>query len=351
MRVLILCGGKSPEHEISIRSAYNIAANLDSNSFDIIIIGMSRSGKMYRLSEDNLNALSEVLGFVGDDLYPEVHIELGHVVCGHEKYKIDVCFPIVHGVGGEDGVLQGMLEHNDLPYVGSDVKSSALCMDKDAAKRILASYGIPVVPFVTLRSGDDYSYDEVSKKLGTTLFIKAAAQGSSLGTYKARNRSEFNSSVRAAFEYGPKIVVEKAIMGREIECAVMGNSSPKVSPILGEIVPRGEFYDYDSKYIDPDGAALVVGADLGVHEEVKSIALKAFRVLDCLGLARIDFFVENNETIYLNEINTLPGFTNISMYPKMFMESGMTYKQILKELIRLAVEHHTLKKSYKITKE
>lgn len=329
--ILIFCGGASSEHEISIRSAYNVYKHLDTDLFTPILVGISRAKKFYSLTFAELEELYTNFGCVVDNLYPSVHLE---------NMPIDVCFPVLHGVGGEDGCIQGYLELLNIPYVGNGIASSAMCMDKDITKRILQSHDLPVVPFLTVKHIDDVSYTMASQILGSgTLFLKCANQGSSIGTYKVRHEQEYNRCLKEAFTFGPKVLIEKAIQGREIECAVIGSNNVPETSIFGEIMPQNghEFYDYHAKYIDAHGAKLIIDAHLNdaIKKQLSYIAQKAFTSLDCSGLARIDFFVDADDTIFINEVNTMPGFTNISMYPQLLMHSGLSYQDIITKLIHL----------------
>ncbi|HCU06808.1 MAG TPA: D-alanine--D-alanine ligase A [Holosporales bacterium] len=333
-KILILCGGPSTEHEISIRSAYNIYKHLDTHLFTPLLVGMSRAKNFYTLTFTQLEELYINFGCITDNLYPPADLN---------KMVIDVCFPVLHGAGGEDGCIQGYLEVLNIPYVGNGVAASAICMDKDITKRLLQSHDLPVVPFLTIKQADEVSYAVASQKLGsTTLFLKCVNQGSSIGTYKVRSEQEYNECLQEAFTFGPKVLIEKAIQGREIECAVIGNTDPETS-VFGEIIPQNnhEFYDYNAKYIDADGAKLTIDAPLNdaIKKQLSRVARKAFKALDCAGLARIDFFVDAHDTIFINEINTMPGFTNISMYPQLVMHSGIKYQDIVTRLIHLAQEH------------
>ncbi len=331
--ILILCGGPSTEHEISIRSAYNIYKHLDTSLFTPLLVGMSHAKNFYTLTFTQLEEIYTNFGCVTDNLYPSADLN---------KMAIDVCFPVLHGAGGEDGSIQGYLEVLNIPYVGNGVTSSAICMDKDITKRLLQSHDLPVVPFLTVKQADEISYKAASQKLGHILFLKCVNQGSSIGTYKVRSEQEYNQCLKEAFTFGPKVLIEKAIQGREIECAVIGNNDPEMS-VFGEIIPQNdhEFYDYNAKYIDADGAKLTIDAQLNdaIKKQLSHVARKAFKALDCSGLARIDFFVDADDTIFINEINTMPGFTNISMYPQLLMHSDLAYQDIVTRLIHLAQEN------------
>ncbi|MDP2193484.1 MAG: D-alanine--D-alanine ligase family protein [Alphaproteobacteria bacterium] len=329
-KILLLCGGASAEHEISIRSAYNIYTNLDKNKYEAVIVGISRSKKFYTLTPEQLKELVDSFGCIADNTYPKANIE---------PSEFYACFPALHGTGGEDGMIQGYLEMLDIPYVGNGIGASAICMDKDLTKRILASHGLPVVPFMTIKKGGTVSYSQISTHLGDVLFVKAVSQGSSIGTYKTKNQQEFEQCLEEAFTYGPKVIVEQAITGREIECAVLGNDALHAS-CLGEVVPNHnhEYYDFLAK--KDDEAKLIIDSplDADVTNTIKELAIKAFRALDCQGLARVDFFLTPDQTIYINEINTMPGFTAFSLYPQLLMRDRFSFSNLLDQLIQLAMK-------------
>jgi D-alanine-D-alanine ligase len=372
--VLLLFGGKSPEHEISVKTAYNVAKAIDRTKFDIELVGISKTGKFYNLELQHVEECAVKHETIEDDVgynhamfYENILIvytsardflkkrDTVHWLKSLEECishkKIDAVFPLLHGVSGEDGVPQGFFNMLDIPFVGNDIKSSAICMDKDITKKLLKAEGIPVVDWITLYDGKDFSVDEIVQKLGLPLFIKAAEQGSSIGTYKARNKTELREYIIKAFTYGPKVILEKGLDVREIEIAVMGNDKDIEVSNPGEIIPHEKygFYSYDAKYMDPDGAKTLTHTNLTKDQIdlIQDYAKKAFTTLECKGLARIDFFLHEN-TLYLNEVNTMPGFTNISMYPRLMMEKGMTYQDLITQLIHLAFDHFNKKKSYSL---
>lgn len=264
--------------------------------------------------------------------------------------QLDVIFPIVHGTLGEDGSLQGLLRMANIPFVGSGVVGSAVSMDKDIAKRLLRDAGLNIAPFITLTRAnkDNYSFEQMTAKLGLPLFIKPANQGSSVGVSKVRNAAEYQQAVTLAFDFDHKVLVESAIVGREIECAVLGNDNPRAS-LCGEVVVSDEFYSYDTKYIHETGAQVVIPAviDSAASDHIRAVALAAFRTLECRGLARVDVFLTPENTVIINEINTLPGFTNISMYPKLWRATGVGSTELITTLIELALERHQQDKSLK----
>jgi D-alanine-D-alanine ligase len=350
-KVGIIFGGKSAEHEVSLQSAKNIVDAIDKDKYDVVLIGIDKEGKWhlndassYLLNAENpkliaLNKSDDNVAVVpGSDSNQLIHADHSGSL-----EQLDVIFPIVHGTLGEDGSLQGMLRMANLPFVGPSVLGSSICMDKDIAKRLLHAAGINVAKGITVKrpDKDKISFEEVSKALGTPLFIKPANQGSSVGVSKVKNEEEFKVAVQSAFQYDHKVVIEENIVGREVECAVLGNDAPMAS-IPGEILPNTDFYSYESKYIDEKGADLAIPAEL-TEEQVKRVqaaAIEAFKTLECEGLARVDFFLTENDELYVNEVNTLPGFTKISMYPKLWEISGIPYSELISRLIDLAIERH-----------
>ncbi len=343
--VALLCGGVSPEHEISVRSARNIYHAIDPTRYQVVVIGICRSGKWYHLTPGTLFRLDALEGPVGRELL----IRPGHAAVfshadGDGSFPaVDLVFPIVHGPFGEDGTLQGMLSMLGLPFVGPGTLGSAVGMDKDVTKRLLRDAGIDVAPWVTLYAHEDPDIDAIVAQLGLPLFVKPANMGSSVGVSRADNPSELSDAIRLAFRYDRKILVEQAIRGREIETAVLGNlDAPTVSGV-GEIVVEKGFYDYESKYLSADAAKVMVPAEniaAPDREHIRAVAARAFRVLQLEGMARMDVFLCADGRVYVNEPNTLPGFTNISMYPKLWEEAGIPYPALVDRLLALARERH-----------
>jgi D-alanine-D-alanine ligase len=352
-RVGIIFGGKSAEHEVSLQSAKNIVDALDTAKFDVTLIGIDKQGQWhvndvsnYLLHADNPALIALHRSHLDLALVPGT--ESRQLVSTQEAAaavlgQIDVVFPIVHGSQGEDGSLQGLLRMLNLPYVGSGVLGSAVCMDKDVSKRLLRDAGLAVAPFLVFTRANAHRarFDDMVAQLGLPLFVKPANMGSSVGVSKVRNADEFQRALALALEFDHKVLVEQAIVGREIECAVLGNDDPQAS-LCGEIVLHDEFYSYDTKYIDDQGAAVVVPADIdeAASSEVRRVALEAFRVLDCAGMARVDVFLTPEGKVLVNEVNTLPGFTSISMYPKLWQGSGLGYTALITRLIELAQERY-----------
>ncbi|MBY7142210.1 D-alanine--D-alanine ligase [Virgibacillus sp. NKC19-3] len=348
-KVGIIFGGKSAEHEVSLQSAKNIVEAIDSDKYEIVLIGIDKDGKWhlndqssYLLHAENpkliqLNKSNDTIALVPG----ESTDQLIHASDALSLDQLDVVFPIVHGTLGEDGSLQGMLRLANIPFVGSNVLGSSISMDKDIAKRLLKEAGIHVAKgFAYTRSKRNLiNYEEAVAQLGTPMFIKPANQGSSVGVSKVSTREEFEAGIESAFHYDHKVIVEESLVGREIECSVLGNADPKAS-LLGEILPQTEFYSYESKYIDEKGADLAIPADVSdeVTKRMQKVAVHAFETLQCEGMARVDFFLTDDGEIYVNEVNTLPGFTKISMYPKLWEISGIPYSDLISELIELAIE-------------
>ena len=344
----ILFGGKSAEHEISLLSARNVYEAIDRTRFEPVLIGIDKTGrwlledaKKYLLNPENPSLIRLNPDGKPVALQPAENQSL--LSAESEKtfsaLKIDVVFPILHGPFGEDGTIQGFLKLADIPFVGPGVLGSAAGMDKDVMKRLLRDAQIPAGKFITVRSHEKLPlFSEVKTALGSPFFIKPANMGSSVGISKVHNEAEYDSAVKDAFLYDIKIIMEENITGREIECAVLGNEEPSAS-VPGEVIPSHEFYSYDAKYLDAKGAALEIPAKLDAKttKEIQTLAVKVFQTLCCEGLSRVDFFLKQNGEIIVNEINTMPGFTKISMYPKMWEASGVSYTELITRLIDLAV--------------
>ena len=317
IRVGVIRGGRSGEHEVSLRSAESILNAIDRNKYDVVPITISHDGKWEP--------------FV---ITPEPSAQ-----------QVDVVFPIVHGTYGEDGTIQGLFELANLPYVGAGVLGSSVGMDKDVMKRLFREAGLPVVPYWNVRKQDlDHFLHVEMNRLPYPVFVKPANLGSSVGITKAHSPEELPAALQKAAEYDRKIVVEQGIDAREIELSVLGNDDP-VSSIAGEIIPSREFYDYNAKYVD-DNSRLLIPAPLSESQgkEAQRLAITAFNVLACSGMARVDLFLDRTDgKFYVNEINTLPGFTSISMYPKLWDASGIPYPQLIDKLITLAIERHAEK--------
>ncbi|OGZ96691.1 MAG: D-alanine--D-alanine ligase A [Candidatus Sungbacteria bacterium RIFCSPHIGHO2_01_FULL_50_25] len=343
IRVGILFGGKSAEHEVSLRSAKNVYEALDKEKYKPVLIGIDKKGKW--LLEDGSRFLLE-RGNAGQEergesvaLVPQSEGRVTNFERPGSSETIDVVFPVLHGTFGEDGTVQGLLKLANIPFVGAGVLGSAVGMDKDVAKRLLRDAGIPIARFKTFREGDTVEFQEIVRALGVPLFVKPANLGSSVGVHKAHDEKEFRAAVKDAFRYDRKILVEEFIKGREIECSVLGNEDP-IASLAGEVIPTHEFYSYEAKYLDENGAALEIPAKLPseIMKRVQNTAVRAFRALECEGMARVDFFLKENGDLFVNEINTIPGFTSISMYPKLWEATGISYSELVDRLILLAIE-------------
>jgi D-alanine-D-alanine ligase len=391
LRVGILFGGRSGEHEVSLLSAASVLNAIDKSKFDVVPIGITKEGRW--LTAEHAERLLEGKPLpdkaheerhlrAGDPettpgaavlakgeavvVPPEpVHRERGMVPfqtaeplvrrAADRAINVDVIFPVLHGTFGEDGTIQGLLELADLPYVGAGVLGSAAGMDKDIMKSLFRAAGLPIVKHVTILRTDweaepRKSEKLIEKNLKYPMFVKPANLGSSVGISKAHNSKELGPAIYEASKFDRKIVIEEGVGGkknkaREIECSVLGNDQPKAS-VPGEIVPSKEFYDYNAKYLD-EGSELIIPAKLNKAEtkKVQELAVKAFQAVDCSGLARVDFLMDpKTRKIYVNEINTMPGFTSISMYPKLWAASGVPYPKLIEELVGLALERHAERK-------
>jgi D-alanine-D-alanine ligase len=365
LRVGIVFGGRSGEHEISLRSARSIVDAIDRGRYDVTLIGIDRTGRWHVLDEPMFQGLTDAALPALDGSGTEVMLPPtpgGHdlVVRGASTAsldKLDVVFPVLHGTFGEDGTMQGLLELADIPYVGSGVLGSAIGMDKDVQKRLLQGAGIPVVPFVTATprqwEADERAVMAAAAEIGLPLFVKPANLGSSVGITKVKTLDALAAGVATAFAYDNKIVIEQGINAREIECAVLGNDAPEAS-LPGEICPHAEFYSYEAKYVDRAGATLRIPAPLTPTQTaaVRDLAVQVFLALDCAGMARVDFFLDRDtDTLYVNELNTIPGFTTISMYPKLWEASGVPYTELIHRLIDLALQRHAQRSRLKRTYE
>jgi len=345
-RVAVLFGGKSAEHQISLLSAKNIIEALPRDKYEVVLIGIDQKGKWYLQDEAHYllheHNPKEIYFSNTKEL---ITLEQGNIQSLREAKNlgnIDIAFPILHGTFGEDGCTQGLLKLANIPFVGPSVLGSAVAMDKDIAKCLLKNAGIQVAPGKTLRKHEICNIQEILSDLGTPLFIKPANCGSSVGVSKANTSEELEKAIIKAFSYDQKILIESAIVGREIECAVLGNMDSLKASRCGEVLPQGdhEFYDYEAKYIDAEGAGIEIPASITPEEEerIQEIAIKTCRALDIEGMARVDVFLTEKGEIIVNEVNTLPGFTNISMYPKLWEISGLPYSDLLDQLLQLAVQ-------------
>ncbi|MDR3200398.1 MAG: D-alanine--D-alanine ligase [Spirochaetales bacterium] len=352
--VLVLYGGRSGEHEVSLRSAASVVGNLDSR-WNVLLGGVSKEGVWYLQSQEySGDARKNSLPTLEITQNPEALMSVipgKGIAAAGKLLAVDVVFPVLHGSFGEDGLLQGLLENAMLPYAGAGVLGSSLSMDKDKVKRVWKEAGLPVVPSFTLgkenymrslreKPAGENLLRAAEEEFGYPLFVKPSGAGSSVGISKVHNQSEAACALEDAFRFDTKVLIEKAIRAREIECSVLGNFAPRAfTP--GEIIPSHEFYDYDAKYIDPDGARLLIPASLDAPtlDRIKSMAVEAYAAAEAEGMARIDFFVEKDTgSVYINEINTIPGFTSISMFPRMCAHDGLSYSDLLNELLELGIQ-------------
>jgi D-alanine-D-alanine ligase len=325
----ILFGGKSAEHEVSLVSAENILKFINQEKYNILKIKIDKSGRW--LYNERPVVLSQNYGD-----RKLIALDNAEAIA-----TLDVIFPVLHGPYGEDGTIQGLAKLAGLPCVGPGILASAVGMDKDVAKRLLRDSGIAIAKFITLRKSkpEEFSYEKITEILGNELFVKPANMGSSVGVSFTQNKEKFGNALKDAFLYDDKVIVEEKITGREIECAVLGNDFPKAS-VPGEIIPKKGFYSYDSKYIDAEGAGLEIPAklDAEIVKKVQEIAIKTYQCLECKGMTRVDMFLTKENNLIINEINTIPGFTKISMYPAMWAHSGIQYTELIDHLINYAIE-------------
>lgn len=337
LKVALIFGGKSVEHEISLMSAKNVAEAMDKNKYEIIFVGIDKTGRWLKCNSD----------FKLDKNFGEISLipRNGGRTANQGNASaevVDAVFPILHGPHGEDGSIQGLLKMAGIPFVGSSVLGSSVGFDKDVTKRLLNKAKIPNIKFMTFRGGEKISFSAVKKFLNLPIIVKPANSGSSVGINKVSNEKEFNKAVKYAFKFDNKIIIEKFLgERREIECAVLGNSNPKAS-ICGEVITsnKHKFYTYEAKYFDPDGAVLEIPAKISkiLQKKVRNLAVKTYKALELEGMARVDFFMDKRENLFVNEVNTIPGFTNISMYPALWKHSGIPYPKLIDRLIELAFE-------------
>lgn len=351
IRVGIICGGQSEEHEVSLQSAKNIIEAIDRKKYEVMVIGIDKEGRWSSFDEAGfllhaedpkkitLKDSNERVALCPGQSSEGLIQQSGVAAIG----EVDVFFPVLHGPRGEDGTVQGLLKLANLPFVGAGVLGSAVGMDKDVMKRLLRDAEIPIGDFLVFHDGqrNDIQFEEVKAKLGSPLFIKPANYGSSVGIHKVQNEGTFERALDDAFTFDRKVVAEAFIDGREIECSVLGNEEP-IASVPGEIIPRKDFYSYEAKYIDEEGAYLKIPAELNtpVIRQIQDLAVRSFKVLCCEGMARVDFFLKEDGQIIVNEINTIPGFTKISMYPRLWEESGIPYPELIDRLIQLALQRH-----------
>lgn len=357
--VALIFGGKSAEHEVSIRSAKNVSDALDKDNFSPVLIGISKEGSWYRFADSSVFAQNTKItdSALPAQAEPVALISLQgkpvlYSLKDHSKTHLDIAFPILHGTMGEDGTIQGLFKMVQLPFVGCGVLSSAVGMDKEVMKRLFAEGQVNNARYMLLTPFKNTPYADVVAKLGSPFFIKPANAGSSVGVHKIKSAADYDKNLKDAFQFDTKVLAEEFIQGREIECSVMGHSHAPLASLPGEIIPQHEFYSYEAKYVDDNGALLKIPAELPQEaiQKIQALAKKAYQVMSCDGLTRVDFFMKANGDLYVNEINTLPGFTKISMYPKMWEATGVSYKDLITKLIHFGLEKYQeeqkLKTSY-----
>jgi D-alanine-D-alanine ligase len=356
----VLFGGKSAEHEISLISAKNVIEAMNKDKYEIVLIGIDKHGEWhirenhhYLMHADDPKQVHLKEAQKNVALVPKkAGQSLVGLSSGLPDQQLDVIFPIVHGTYGEDGTVQGLLKLAGIPFVGAGVLGSAVGMDKDVMKRLLRDARIPIAKFVTFTKSSivKASFEQIVSEVGLPFFVKPANLGSSVGISKVKSKEDFATAIKAAFEYDQKIIIEEFIEGREIECSVLGNEHPIVS-LPGEVIPQHEFYSYEAKYLDDEGALfqIPVALDPRLIAKIQQLAVDAYRTLCCEGMARVDFFLKKDGSVLINEINTIPGFTKISMYPKLWEASGLLYSDLIDRLIELALERAQNEQNLKTT--
>jgi D-alanine-D-alanine ligase len=351
-RVGVLCGGRSAEHEVSLKSASNIVEAIDKEKYEVVLVAIDKQGQWFlndaarlflEASDSEMPAIAKGEASDGVSLVTQ-GTDAGQLVrtTDHQLVgPVDVMFPVLHGTYGEDGTVQGLLKLANIPFVGAGVLGSAVGMDKDVMKRLLRDAGIPGPDFLSFHRNREVPYSDVVSKLGTPFFVKPANLGSSVGVSRVKDEKEYVDALAEAFRYDHKVIIEENIEGREVECSVLGNEDP-VASTIGEVILQQDFYSYQEKYLDDSGAILEIPAKLPTKtvKKVQDLAIKAFQVLCCEGMARADFFIRGEDEVLVNEINTIPGFTKISMYPKLWEASGLSYGDLIDKLIQLALERH-----------
>lgn len=356
IKVGLLYGGKSAEHEVSLLTARAVSQAINFDKYEVYPIFITKTGEWRK--EGQLTGPVESLESLqfGNEITQPNTIFSFLPKQGDETTQLDVIFPLLHGPNGEDGTVQGLLEVLNLPYVGNGVLASAAGMDKVVMKQLFAQAGLSQVPYVYFiskewKKNQDALLQKMEESLQWPLFVKPANLGSSVGISRVTNREELIKAVEYAFKYDRKIIVEQGIFAREIEMSVLGNDDPRCS-VAGEVLPTKDFYDYEAKYEDGTTNYAIPAKISGeLQEKLEGAAIRAFKVLDCSGLVRADFFVTDQDEVIINEVNTMPGFTPISMYPKLWMESGLSYSNLIEELIRLAIERHEEKQQLEHSKD
>ena len=357
MNICVLYGGKSGEHEVSLRSAASVVKNLDSAKHRVTAIGIDKAGRWHlqgTIVSKSVAGQGDVLAIIPSD-NPVFIVPSDGIHTASGRLDIDCAVPVLHGSYGEDGTIQGLMEVADLPYVGAGMLGSAASIDKEVAKRLWRDARLPIVDFAVVhRTSTAEERRVAAARVGWPLFVKPCSAGSSLGVSRVIDEQGLDTALEEALQFDTRALLERLVECREIECAVLGNSSPRAFP-PGEIIPSGghKFYDYEAKYIDPDGAILVTVADLdgATRERIMRFAEAAYAAVRCEGMARVDFFVEHGTgAVFLNEINTIPGFTSISMFPRMCEASGLSYPQLLETLLDLALARSAERRGIRVEK-
>lgn len=341
LRIAILYGGKSVEHEISLRSAANVVTNIDKSLFDVVLLGIDKKGSWFLNTaiEHKIDSGTQV-SIKLDTIHPHfIENDSG------AEIKVDIIFPVLHGTDGEDGSIQGLFKSMNLPVVGSGVLGSAISMDKLISKKVLKESGIPVASYMEFNKSqkEHMEFDAISKKVGLPFMIKSAALGSSVGISMVKTETDFVEAIEESFRYGEKVIIEQYIKGRELECGVLGNAEPQASN-PGEIimVKDYDFYTYTAKYLDEDAIEIRLPAELDIKtiDEIRKISIGAYKALRCEDYARVDLFLTEDGQIIINEINTIPGFTNASMFPMMWQQMGLSYTELITQLIDLCLKRN-----------
>lgn len=343
--IAIIFGGHSSEHEVSINSARNIFKAMDKTKFSPVLIGVSKQGTWYSINEKDFETLESIND---DKMAQEKTLTLIRAqskvyslnLQNQQRQELDCAFAITHGTNGEDGTMQGHLKILGLPFVGCGVMASAIAMDKEVMKIIMTAAGIPNSKYSVLKSYETLDFDSLVTNLGLPFFIKPANAGSSVGVHKIKSKDDFATKLKDAFKYDHKVLAEEFIDGREIECSVMGLNKNPEAAMPGELVVKHEFYSYEAKYLDPNGAEIIIPAKVTAEqtEQIRRLAVKTYQALYCDGLTRVDFFMKKDGSLTVNEINTLPGFTKVSMYPMMWQAKGVGYSNLITKLIQLAFD-------------
>ncbi len=355
INLALIFGGRSAEHEVSIVSAQNIAKAINLKKYSLILVGISQKGEWILFNEQELFSLKKIPNLKKSSLKKNVisftKNHIFYLKTGSSEKRIDAVFPALHGPYGEDGTIQGLLKLYNVPFVGPGILGSSVSMDKDVSKRLLQEAGLPIAKYLVFKNKKDVSFEKIKKNLGLPFFVKPTNLGSSVGVSKVKNCAEFRPALKNAFSFDDKIIIEEYIQGKEIECSVLGNENP-IASIPGEIIPMHDFYSYEAKYLDDDGARMAIPANISktMMSKFQNLAIKTFETLCCEGMGRVDFFLTPKNEIYINEINTIPGFTSISMYPKLWEKSGISYATLIDKLIGFGIKRFEREKKLKTTR-